>query len=304
VTLLDIERLRALKAEGQYQDAFNLYLQLVTMREASAEACLIGGQSARKLGNLWAARDALESCLERGPDGETLGMAQFLLGVVMRQLGKPHEAILRLTAFLDGLPEYPQLAAIGLGPALYDRGIAFQYADRLEESLYAFSQACDEFRREGMSVYLCMALQNRAWVAGLFGDALQVRLALQEARPLCNTPVLQWHQRLGEAFLASIDYDHLNAESRRTCQRQALELCAVIYNHQDSDVPVEARSQSYWLAGTISLDIGEIEDAHRLGQEAMHYAFAAPVGSRCLYDAADLLRQVHTVRSEENRTRP
>lgn len=303
--LLDIERLRSLKAAGQHQDAYNLYLQLVAMQETSAEACLIGGQAAKKLGNLWAAKDALESCLEREPEGAVLGMARFVLGEVMRQLGKPHEAIQYLTAFIDGLPDYPELNAVGLGPAQFNRGTAFWQANRLDESLNDFTLACAEFRREGLAVYLCMALHNLAWVAALFEDAVQVRQAIQEARPLCTTLAQQWHQRLGEAFLASIAFDPLDAESRRVCQRRALELCQVICQHEGDDVPAEVRSQACWLAGKINLALEEINAAHHFGLQAIQHALSTPVAdARSLYDAADLLRQIHLLHPQANRTGP
>jgi tetratricopeptide (TPR) repeat protein len=286
--------LRELRAAERYADAWRLYQQLVAMRETSAEACLIGGQAAKKLGHLWAAKDALESSLEREPDGAVLGMTRFVLGEVMRLLGKPHEAIQLLSAFLDGLPEYPQLAPIGLGPARYNRGMALRQAGRLEDSLYDYHAACEEFRRESMPSYLCMALQNLAWVASLLGDAVQTRHALEEARPLCATPYLRWHQRLGDAFLTAINSNPLDPESQHRCQQHAVELCQVIYEHEGSDVPLLVRSQAYWLAGTISLDRGEIDQALHFGQRAIECAYTTEVAdSRSLYDAADLLREAH-----------
>lgn len=305
MALLEIERLRSLKAAGQYQDAYNLYLQLVAMRQTSAEACLIGGQAAKKLGNLWAAKDALESCIEREPEGAVLGTARFVLGEVLRLVGKVHESMQYLTAFIDGLPHYPELQAIGLGPAHFNRGTAFWQAGRLEESLQDFSIACSEFRREGLSTYLCMGLHNLAWVGALFGDSVQAREALEEAKPLCTTPALKWHQRVGEAFLSAIAGDPLDAESMRACKRRALELCEVVYNHQGDDLPAEVRSQGYWLAGTISLELGDVEGGLHFGQQAMQWALATPIpDTRSLYDAADLLRQVYAVRPQFNRTGP
>lgn len=304
VTHLDIERMRSLYADGRHREAFQLYCQMVLVGETDAEQCLIGGLAAEKLGNLWAAKDALESCLEREPGAAILGKARFVLGLVMRKLGKEYEASQLLTTFLDGLSEYPELRPVAYGQALYNRGIAYQYLCRLEDSLYDFSAACTEFRSEGLSRLLCMALHNLAWVGALFYDSIQASRALEEARPLCDTPNLKWHQRLGEAFLVAIERDPFDKTSERVYQRRALELCEVIHNHQGDDLPSLIRSQAYWLAGKISLDLGEIDDAYRLGQEAIHSAFEAPAGSRCLYDAADLLRQVRSLRPHVNQAGP
>lgn len=148
-----------------------------------------------------------------------------------------------------------------------------------------------------------MALQNLAWVSVLFGDALNARMTLAEASPLCSTPALHWHQRIGEAFLASIDFEAPDHGSRTLRQRRSLELAEVIYSHEGNDLPAEVRSHAYWLAGRISLEMGEIESAFHFGQQAIQHAFATPVAdARCLYDAADLLRQVYRVRSQVKQT--
>lgn len=92
--------------------------------------------------------------------------------------------------------------------------------------------------------------------------------------------------------MADIDFNPLDPESRKRCQHRALELCQVIYQHEGNEVPSDVRSQAYWLAGTISLDLGGIDAALHLGEQAMQYAFETSADKRCLYDAAELLRQV------------
>lgn len=296
VTLLIIEHLRELRSAGKYQEIYDLYLQLVAARDTTAEICMLGGLAAKKLGNLEAARDGLESCLERGPEGTVLGIARFVLGMVLRQLGQLHDAIEVFTAFISSIDEYPDLKATTLGAAYYNRGLAYRQSNRLEESLRDYYLACDEFAKENLMEYLCMALHNLAWVASLFGDAIQTGQALQKARPLCATPYLRWHQRIGEAFLASIDYDPLDAQSRLRAKQNALDLCKAVYLYEGDDLPPEVRTQSYWLAGTISVDLGLTADAYYFARESIRHALVVPSpDNQSLPDAAALLHQVRMV---------
>lgn len=274
---------------------YDLYLQLVAARETTAEICMLGGLAAMKLGYNVAANDALESCLERGPEGTVLGTARFVLGQVALRRGDSHSAVGWFTAFIEGLDQYPDQRPIALGSAYYNRGLAYRQSHRLEESLHDYYLACEEFSRENMNHFLCMTLQNLAWVATVFGDAIQTRQALERARPLCSTPFLEWHQRVGEAFFAAIDYDPLDAQARTAAQHKALALCESIYHYTGSNLPPEVRSQAYWVAGTISVALGHMEDAYAYARKAIEPAFDTAKGSRSLDAAADLLREVDIV---------
>lgn len=303
MTLLIVEHLRELRSAGKYQEIYDLYLQLVAARETTAEICMLGGLAAKKLGHLLAANDALESCLERGPEGTVLGTARFVLGMVLRELGHLHDAIEVFTAFIDGIDEYPDMKSTALGAAYHNRGLAYRQSNRLEDSLRDYHLACDEFAHENLTEYLCMALQNLAWVASMFGDAIQTRQALQRARPLCATPYLRWHQRIGEAFLASIDYAPLDAQSRVRAKQNALDLCKAIYEFEGDDLPPEVRTQSYWLAGTVSVDLGLMADAYHFARESIRHALVVPSpDNQSLPDAAALLHQVGMVPTRRVRT--
>lgn len=293
VRLLIVEHLRELRSAGRFQEIHDLYLQLVAARETTAEICMLGGLAAMKLGRNVEANDALESCLERGPEGTVLGTARFVLGQVALRRGDSHSAIGWFTAFLEGMDQYPDLRAITLGSAYYNRGLAHRQSFRLEESLHDYTLACEELTKENMMDLLCKALHNLAWVTTFFGDAIQTRQALQRARPLCSTTELEWHQRVGEAFLATIDYDPLDAQARTAAQHKAIALCESIVQYTGSDIPPEVRTQAYWVAGTTCVALGRTEDAYTYARKAIESAFDRATGDhRSLHGAAELLREV------------
>lgn len=301
---LGLEKLCSLYSDGHYEAAYTLYRELSVLENVDAEVFLLGGRAALAMGNHYAARAALDLAINAGPEGRTLGMVRFIHGAVLLYLGEIHPAIEQFSAFLQGIIDYPELAPLFRGPALYNRALAYRQARKYNESLNDYWEACEEFRREHMREYLCQALHNRAWVACIFGDTADARAALEESLPLCDTDYLRWHQRIGEAFLAALSYHPSDPSGQAAAQRQALEQCQTIYEHAGADLPADVRSHACWLAGRISQELGELDAAESLALQAVHHGAATRNENRCLHDASELLREIRHARLKRNSAGP
>lgn len=290
------DRLRRLRSERKYAEGIEHYNDQVKAGTTDAKTHLWGGQILKDCGRLIEARCAFESALDLDPDGSTLGTARFARAGILQRLAEPQAAIESFTEWLAEIDRYPELELPLFGLALYNRGLAYRCARLYEDSLRDYTEACAVFRRNNQKNYLPLALHNRAWVACLLGDEADAQEALDEARPLCMDTESCWQQLLGEAFLLSITSG--SASMVMENQQHALALCHQIIEHGDVDGPsITARSQANWLSGRLSLRRRDWETADRFVHQALLLGAGSRADTRCLYDAADLFRELCLSRS-------
>jgi tetratricopeptide (TPR) repeat protein len=231
-------------------------------------------------GELHAARVEIERARQLNPTGRDLVNVLITAGIVNREIGDIAAAIEDLQRCIGLLPDYPNLAAVMLGPAWYNLGLALRQARRLQESIDAYGVAIGMFRADGLDNYLRMALQNRAWAFCVAGNAQSAGADLAESAPLCTTPGALAEQRIGEAFYLSLTGG--DAEAVRICAELA----------EDVSAPADVASHALWLAGRLALASGAMENAQLLANQAVERATRCGGENRCLADAGDLLNQV------------
>lgn len=274
--------LEGLYAQQRFEEGWTLYRSLRETGAAGAAEHLLGARCARGRGDLFGARWALGEAEEARPEGQVLGQVRFTYGLVLREIGEYNTAIEYLSACIRGLGHYAELAPVMEGPAYYNLGLALRQTRRYDEALSAYQEAAARFRGESMHTYLCMTLQNLAWVACLVGNAPAAQSALAEAEPLCNSEVLRTHQSLGQAFVASLG-DLPDRE-------RAMALCESFIRAEHT--PNQVRSHAYWLAGKVALSLDKLDLAESLARSALDWGARSGNDNRCLHDAADLLREV------------
>lgn len=279
----DVERLNSLYEGGQFDQAWALYRQLEATGEASPEAHLVGARTARRMGDLYGARGAIDRAVDGTPGGEIRGQVLFCAGVVYRELGDVHMAIDQFRTFLADGADHPQAVEIAAGHAWYNLGLALRQARQLDASLDAYRMACDLHRVNNLRQSLREALQNLAWVACMLGQPETARVALDEAEGLLENEKAHWHQRVGVAYLASFAVD----------QSEALRRCEEIVSYC-GEVPAGVRSHACWVAGAVALRLGRLDEAEALAEQAVHYGSLDRSDSRALRDAAELLREVRS----------
>jgi tetratricopeptide (TPR) repeat protein len=287
----DITALKTAYSERRYADAWVIYRQLVEQGTAGPEAHLWGARAADVQGHLWAARTAADAALAAGPEPDLRCEALFTRGTVLQQVGEYRAAIEDLRASIAEVARHPGKAAVMLGPAWFNLGLCLRQSGRPAEAIGAYQQAIDMFRSEGLRTYLCMALQNLAWVFGLLGRRSEADEALAESAGLCATEYLGWHQRIGEAFATSL--------GEGEDQRLAMQLCESLVA-TPGDVPPDIRSHAYWVAGRVALRIGTADLAETLARQAVDWAARAKGANRSLADASELLRQVRLNMAKAN----
>lgn len=259
---------------------------MVAAGEAGPDADLIGAQAADALGDLFAARTAITRAADAKPSGQLLAQVLMTRGVILLELGEAMAAVEDFRRCLELLAELPILGPVMTGVAWFNLGRALRETKDHAGAVAAYQRAAALFRAESMETYLCMALHNVAWALCFLGDASGAESALGDARPLCRSESLRWHQLVGEAFAAS-----LGAPEER---RHALSLCGRIIG--ESSAPGDVRSHACWVAGRAGLALGLLDEALAMAQEAVGLAIEARGSNRCLTDAAELLRQVKLAR--------
>jgi len=284
---MTIENLRAAYSEKRWADAWREYTALREAGMADAEAHLMGGRSARALGDLRRACWAFDLAIEAGPTGNVLGQLRFARGITFREAGMIGAAVEELKECIAGITDYQSLAPVMMGAAWYNLGLALRQAKRLTDAIAAYEHAVAHYRAEDLSTPLCMALHNLAWAACCSGDPDRAVEALAESGPLCNTDTLRWHQALTQAFVDSFG----DTEDRR----RALETCET-FGHDDELIPAALRSHAAWLAGSIALCLGQLDAAEALAKQAAHLAGLAKGENRTLHDASELLQSVRQMR--------
>lgn len=263
------------------------YQRLEAAGTATPADHFYGALTARLNSDLFKARLALEKGLQAQPEGAVLGQLRLTLGAVLREIGEYRGAIEAFEAFLVDLPQYPELEPVAAGHAYYNLGLAFRQAKEPDRAIASYERAAVECRRNDMPELLRTTLQNLAWASCMAGNAGRAAAALDEAEPLCRGGEAWAHQKVGRAFLESVAGD----------PRQALDLCQQLL--QDRTVSEEVRSQACWVAGRVSLSGGQVEAAESLARQAQTWAAELRGDSRCLRDAAELLRQVMMIKLQQ-----
>lgn len=282
----DLQALKAAFSERRLDDAWALYRQLDATGGACAEGHLVGARVAMAREDLHAARWAIEKAAAETSTGALLGQIRYTRGLALQLLGDVQAAIEQMQACINGVNEYPELGPVMLGPAWNNLGLLLRQSKRYQEAIDAYTTACGICRTESLHTYLCMALHNLAWTACMMRDRVRAEAALDEAEPLCKSESLQWHQQITLAYLAALgDMDE---------QRQAMELCQSIIDQ--GEAPIDVRSHACWVAGQVALQLGQLDAAEDLAKQAVHHASQDRSESRCLRDAADLLRSIREIR--------
>ena len=271
-----------LYAQKQFSEGWTLYRTLRETGAVGAAEHLLGARCARGRGDLFGARWALNDAVESATEGPVLGQVRFTYGLVLREIGEFGTAIEFLSACIQGMHGYAELAPVMEGPAYYNLGLALRQTRRFPEALSAYREAAARFRAEGMRTYLCMTLHNMAWVACLVGDLPTAQSALGEAEPLCDTGDLRVHQSIGQAFAHSLGGPAEQEQAMRTCEGLT----------KADHAPAHIRSHAYWLAGKVALATDRLELAESLARNALDWGARSAEESRCLRDAADLLREI------------
>lgn len=281
----DLQALKAAFSERRLDDAWALYRQLDATDGACAEVHLAGAQVGVAREDFLAARWAIEKAAGSNPSGNLLGKVRFMHGFVLSRLGDVSAAIEQIQAYIAGTNDYPELGPLFLGPAWLNLGVLLRQAKKYRQAIDAYETACSICRQEGLTNYLCTALQNLAWTSCFLGEVDRARSALDESESLCTTQ-LRWHQKIGEAYLLSLGPSEE--------QRQAMDLCGQLIQHPET--PSEVRSHAYWVSGRVALNLGQLEAAEDLAKQAVHHGSHVKSATRCLRDAAELLRSVREVR--------
>lgn len=281
----DATRLRELYEARRLDEARELYCKMLTEGPVTTEDHLWGGMATWRMGDTRGARRAFELGWADEPIGMVRGQLCMMLGVVLREIGETCAAVDYLERFLGGMDTYPELRTVATGSGHYNLAMAYKGARRYQESITAYEVAIAEFRREGMTDYLRRALQNYAWVLCIMGDAQRAEISLTDAEELITDNQGRWQQELGWAF----------AEAVAGRKSEALTRCGKITANEWAP-PMNVVSHAYWVAGRVTLDMGQIDAAEVMQKAALEWALKADSDSRCLQDANDLQRSIYEAR--------
>lgn len=284
---MGVSELRALYDGRRYDEGWSLY-QATPADQWGPDGHYYGARCARYLHDYTNARLALERALKRKPIGSLLGQILFTQCSVLREIGEYRTAEEQLTQFVQGFERYPETEVLLGGPGWYNLALTLRVLRRYHEALDAYGEAIRRFRAESMSDYERQAWQNVAWVRCLLGDATGAWEALKAAVPLCSSDGARWQQRLGEAFTLSLGEHEDRIEALRLCQ----DICC-----SETAVPADAVSHAYWVAGRITLAIGQFAEAEGLARQALDWAVRYTGEKRCLHDASALLKAIQEART-------
>lgn len=285
----DLVELRSLYEGGQLDQAWALYREMDAAGEAGPEVHLLGAKAAQYRGDLFGARWAVERVDQGALAGNVLGQVRFSHGYIVMRLGDVPAAVDQFRAFIADQDRYPDVFGVAEGHVWFNLGFSLRQAMQYDEALDAYHRSAAAHRRNGLFDSLCETLHNLAWTACMVGRRDLALASLEEAAPLCTSDYLRVHQSIGEAFAGV-----LGDESDR---KRALEICQSLIGRYDH-VPYTVRSHACWLAGRVSLDLGQLDMAEDLAKKATQYAGHDQTESRCLRDAAELLREVRARRME------
>lgn len=281
----EITTLRQLYEAQRLDEAWVEYERLRSEGPVDAASHLLGGLVARKRGDLLGARTAFERGLSLNPEGTTLGQLRMTLGTVLRETGEPLASIELLGAFLSDMHLYPALRSVAAGAGHHNLALAYRCARRLEDARQSYETAIREFRTESLRNYLMQSLRNLAWLCCLMGESPRAEECLSEVADLCETPEDRWHWQVGMAFLSLVAGDTADALRRCDAITQAGEL-----------VPPGIMSHTYWVAGRASAQLGLLDAADSLADQAVSWSLRVKDDVRQMQDASDLKREIHQLR--------
>lgn len=183
------------KRLGDYHQAISLYSSaLETCKGLGRKTCQATaehnlGACYTLLGDLKAARDALDEALELWPERAYERTSTLTAIATLEDLEGDHEeAIRRYREALVLRHLLPQANArerrYGLGATLDRLATAFQNAGRLQEARRAYEQALAIWRRDGHVAELGVTSDNLGWLSLELGDARTALEHLATALPL------------------------------------------------------------------------------------------------------------------------
>jgi tetratricopeptide (TPR) repeat protein len=284
----EITTLRQLYEARKLDEAWVEYQRLRGAGPADAASHLLGGLVARLRGDLPGARAALERGLTLHPQGSALGQLRMTLGTVLRETGEILASIEILETFLADMHLYPALRAVAVGAGLHNLALAYRCARRFEDARQSYETAILEFRTEGLRNYLMQSLRNLAWLCCLMGEVRRAEECLSDVDVLCETREDRWHWQVGMAFLSLVGGD----------PEDALRRCDAIVQDGVS-VPPGIMSHTYWVAGKVSAQLGLLEEADSLADQAVSWSLRVKDDIRQMQDASDLKREIHQLRIHE-----
>lgn len=289
--MVDINTLRELYDARRLDEAWGEYVRLHSDGPLGAEGHLLGGLTARLLGDLRGARRALERGLDSAPSGRILGQLRMTLGATLREIGETTAPIEMLELFLAGMDQYPELRHVATGAGHYNLALAYRCARRFDDAKKAYEVAIREFSSENMRDYLRQTLQNLAWLCCMTGDIARADETLNEADGLCDTEQARWQQRISTAFL-------LFASGEKT---HALERCESIIK-ADESAPAAVISSACWIAGRAAVELGQLEQAQVMADQALTWALKAKEDARPMQDASALRVEITKAMVHRNQT--
>lgn len=270
----------------QWEKAWLEFERLHSEGPLSARLLLMGSHAAFGRRDFFRARQLAEralASLTKSDPPKLLGQIRFQLGVVTRWIGDSHVALEQFQQFLAELPtRYPELS-MGEGKAHFYLGLTLRERRDPSGAIEAYKHAIISFRRDGLPSLLCKTLHNLAWLYCHMNRPHEARTCLQEATPLVDSPELQTHQTLGQAFLATVE-GHYDVAAQH---------CEAIFRQAErgQHLTPEEQSQAAWIAGTVALAQDQLESAAALANVALSLATEAK-NSRLMNDASALRRNV------------
>ena len=279
---MDEHRVEQFYQNGQYQAAWWAYKAVIARGDCSPGVHFWGAVAAYALGRVHSALHALERGLAVA-SGDDLGKLRYCWAAYVIALGRFDAAAEAFERWIADLPQYTSLEPTYLGMVYYHLGLICRQQERFEASIEYYQTACKHLRRHDRRANLSLTLHNLAWVACIRGEAALALDALDEALPLCETPQLHWHQKIGRAFLLTVQ--------RFPDLRMAMSLCEEIIDYQGDDLPLAVRSHAYWLAGRVALQLDLPDTARIMAEQALLNAVSLG-DDRCLADAYRLLAEV------------
>lgn len=270
----------------QWEKAWNEFQHLKDEGPPSARLLHLGSLAAYGRKDLFRARHLAEAALAAWSQSDThklQGQIRFHLGMITRELGDTHIALEQFQLFLAELStKYPELS-MGEGKAYYHLGLTLRQRRDFDGAVSAYSKAITLFRRDGLPSFLCVTLQNLAWLYCHMRKPAEARACLQETGALLTTTELRIHQTLGEAFLAAIEGRHDVAAER----------CGTIFRmvERGEQVLPDEQSQAAWIAAMVADEQGQLDRATALANIALTFATEAK-DSRLINDANTLRRSI------------
>lgn len=248
-----MEQLRAAYNAGLYPEALAVYQR---GGADEAEWHTYGAAAMLDTGDLDGALLASQLAVGLPAEWPLRGSALFVAARVAMSRGDFHGATAHLkTAIAAG-----EVAGETHMPKVWTTlALARRLAGDYEQAVFYGDLAAEQFAKDKNTAGQCVALQNLAWAACRAGKGDAARQALDKAEPLCTTPLLRWHQQIGEAYVLALR----NSLAAIECCRDLLAA---------EGAPANVQTQAAWLAGRMHLDMGRLDEARAMAEQAADLA--------------------------------